>query len=60
MTLEALVLHMADNLDAKVNIMITAAEKTPDVQHPGWTPCNKPLKRLLYVQALGPDPDTGA
>ncbi len=55
-TLEAMVLHHAENLDGKINGFVTFASKSPDPQHPGWTQYSKSLDRYLY---FGPDaPDT--
>lgn len=48
-TLEALILHYAEDLDGKVNSFLSFAESHPDPQHPGWTQFNKALDRYLYV-----------
>jgi 3'-5' exoribonuclease len=48
-TLEAIVLHYAENLDGKVNSFLGFAKRYPDPQHPGWTLFNKALDRYLYV-----------
>jgi len=48
-TLEAIVLHYAENLDGKVNAFQGFAKRYPDPQHPGWTQFNKALDRYLYV-----------
>lgn len=48
-TLEAIVLHYAENLDGKVNAFQSFAKRYPDPQHPGWTQFNKALDRYLYV-----------
>jgi 3'-5' exoribonuclease len=47
-TLEALVLHYAEDLDGKVNAFLGFAQGHPDPQHPGWTEFNKTLDRYLY------------
>lgn len=47
-TLEALVLHYAEDLDGKVNAFLGFAQSHPDPQHPGWTQFNKALDRHLY------------
>lgn len=47
-TLEAIVLHYAENLDGKVNSFLSFAKRYPDPQHPGWTVFNKALDRYLY------------
>jgi 3'-5' exoribonuclease len=48
-TLEAIVLHYAENLDGKVNSFLSFAKRYPDPQHPGWTQFNKSMDRYLYV-----------
>lgn len=45
-TLEAMIIHFLDNLDAKVNGFITALEK--DTQNGDWTGVIKPFERQLY------------
>ncbi len=47
-TLEALVLHYAEDLDGKVNSFLSFAQSHPDPQHPGWTQFNKALDRYLF------------
>jgi 3'-5' exoribonuclease len=47
-TLEALVLHYAEDLDGKINSFLGFARSHPDPQHPGWTQFNKPLDRYLF------------
>jgi 3'-5' exoribonuclease len=47
-TLEALVLHYAEDLDGKVNAFLGFAQSHADPQHPGWTQFNKALDRYLY------------
>lgn len=47
-TLEALVLHYAEDLDGKVNSFLSFAQHHPDPQHPGWTQFNRALDRYLY------------
>jgi 3'-5' exoribonuclease len=49
MTLEALALHAADNLDAKMGIFLAFAQHAADPQHPGWTHFHKSLGRYLFV-----------
>jgi 3'-5' exoribonuclease len=56
-TLEALVLHYAEDLDGKVNAFLGFAQQHPDPQHPGWTQFNKALDRYLYFgRGEIPDP----
>lgn len=60
-TLEALVLHYAEDLDGKVNSFLGFAQSHPDPQHPGWTQFNKALDRYLYFgrdEAAEPPQDT--
>lgn len=47
-TLEALVLHYAEDLDGKVNSFLNFAQSHPDPQHPGWSQFNRSLDRYLY------------
>ena len=47
-TLEALVLHYAEDLDGKVNSFLSFAQTHPDPQHPGWTQFNRSLDRYLF------------
>jgi 3'-5' exoribonuclease len=47
-TLEAIVLHYAENLDGKINSFLNFSQRYPDPQHPGWTQFNKALDRYLY------------
>lgn len=59
-TLEALILHYAEDLDGKVNLFLGFVETHPDPQHPGWTQFNKALDRYLYFgrgDATEPSPD---
>lgn len=55
-TLEAIVLHYAENLDGKVNAFLGFAERFPDPQHPGWTQFNKSLDRFLFFGQPPADP----
>ena len=60
-TLEALVLHYAEDLDGKVNSFLGFARSHPDPQHPGWTQFNRRLDRYLYFgRAEGEDPSRAA
>jgi 3'-5' exoribonuclease len=52
-TLEALVLHYAEDLDGKVNSFLSFARSHPDPQHPGWTQFNRVLDRYLYFGRPG-------
>jgi 3'-5' exoribonuclease len=52
-TLEALVLHYAEDLDGKVNSFLSFAQSHPDPQHPGWTQFNRVLDRYLYFGRRG-------
>lgn len=47
-TLEALVLHYAEDMDGKINSFLSFSQSHPDPQHPGWTQFNKALDRYLY------------
>jgi 3'-5' exoribonuclease len=58
-TLEAIVLHYAENLDGKVSSFLTFAKRYPDPQHPGWTLFNKSLDRYLYVGQAVSEPAAG-
>jgi len=58
-TLEAIVLHYAENLDGKVNSFLSFAKRYPDPQHPGWTLFNKALDRYLYVGQPTSEPASG-
>lgn len=55
-TLEALVLHAAENLDGKINGFLGFADGHMDPQRPGWTQFNRTLERYLY---LGPNTEEG-
>jgi len=60
-TLEALVLHYAEDLDGKVNAFLHFAETHPDPQRPGWTQFNRSLDRYLFFgreERPDPAPDT--
>jgi 3'-5' exoribonuclease len=60
-TLEALVLHYAEDLDGKVNSFLSFAQSHPDPQHPGWTQFNRALDRYLYFgRAEGEDSSRAA
>lgn len=56
-TLEALVLHYAEDLDGKINAFQAFARSHPDPQRPGWSQFNRTLERCLY---LGPPRDEEA
>jgi 3'-5' exoribonuclease len=59
-TLEALVLHYAEDLDGKVNSFLSFAQSHPDPQRPGWTQFNKALDRYLYFgRAEAAEPPQG-
>lgn len=47
-TLEALVLHHAENLDGKINAFLAFAQAYPDPQRPGWTRFNRVMDRYLF------------
>lgn len=49
-TLEAMIIHFLDNLDAKINSFITALEK--DTQYGDWTGVVKSFDRQLYKGAI--------
>jgi 3'-5' exoribonuclease len=55
-TLEAIVLHYAENLDGKVNSFLSFAQRYPDPQHPGWTVFNKAMDRYLYFGQAASEP----
>lgn len=55
-TLEAIVLHYAENLDGKVSSFLSFARRYRDPQHPGWTVFNKALDRYLYFGEAGTEP----
>ncbi len=59
-TLEALVLHYAEDLDGKVNSFLGFSQTHPDPQHPGWTQFNRALDRYLYFGGgeVGDPPQT--
>jgi 3'-5' exoribonuclease len=59
-TLEAIVLHYAENLDGKVNSFLSFARRYPDPQHPGWTIFNKALDRYLYFGQAATEPASTA
>lgn len=46
-TLEALIVHHMDDLDAKVNALQTFIESSPD-EDSGWTPYHRLLERYIY------------
>jgi 3'-5' exoribonuclease len=52
-TLEAIVLHYAEDLDGKVNAFLSFSARYPDPQHPGWTQFNKAMDRYLYFGTDG-------
>jgi 3'-5' exoribonuclease len=47
-TLEAIVLHYAEDLDGKVNAFLHFVKSSPDPRHPGWTQFNRSLDRYLF------------
>jgi 3'-5' exoribonuclease len=47
-TLEAMVLHYAEDLDGKINGFLAFSRTAPDPQRPGWTQYNRSLDRYLY------------
>ena len=48
MTLEALILHYADNIDAKVNGFRIWMESKPDSSDPNWTEFWPLMERYLF------------
>ena len=52
-TLEAMVLHYAEDLDGKINAFLGFSLAHPDPQRPGWTEFNRAMDRCLY---FGPIP----
>ncbi len=57
-TLEAIVLHYAEDLDGKVNGFLNFSVHSPDPQHPGWTQFNKAMDRYLYFGTAGLQDDS--
>ena len=47
-TLEAIVLHYAEDLDGKVNAFVNFVKSSPDPRRPGWTQYNRSLDRYLF------------
>ena len=56
MTLEALILHEVEDLDAKVEIVQRALAEQRDPKRPRWTTYHKTLERFLYA---GAEPEGG-
>ncbi|MBI4537580.1 MAG: HD domain-containing protein [candidate division NC10 bacterium] len=54
-TLEAMVLHYAEDLDGKINAFLNFSQAHPDPQRPGWTEFNRAMDRCLF---FGPVPVT--
>jgi 3'-5' exoribonuclease len=55
-TLEAIVLHYAENLDGKVASFLSFAKRFPDPHHPGWTVFNKAMDRYLFFGRAPSEP----
>lgn len=55
-TLEALLVHLIDNLDARLAMFL---ETTANVRPDGWSHHENPLRRALYVSATGGAEETG-
>ncbi len=55
-TLEALLVHTIDNLDARVAMFL---ETTANVRPEGWSHHENPLRRALYVPATNDPEDAG-
>jgi 3'-5' exoribonuclease len=53
-TLEAIVLHYAEDLDGKVNSFLHFARTAADPRRPGWTQFNRSLDRYLYFGPPAP------
>ena len=53
-TPEAFVLHMADNMDAKLNTIYGTFDSL-DVEEAGWTPYQRFMERYLYKPTPTPD-----
>ena len=49
-TLEAFVLHMIDNLDAKVSAITELKEKAPEGQ--AWSDYQRSMERYIYLRDL--------
>jgi 3'-5' exoribonuclease len=47
-TLEALVLHYAEDMDGKINGFLSFSRTSPDPRRPGWTQFNRGLDRYLF------------
>ncbi len=58
-TLEAIVLHYAEDMDGKINAFLNFSARYPDPQHPGWTQFNKAMDRYLYFGRQGAEPILG-
>jgi 3'-5' exoribonuclease len=57
MTLEALILHHADDMDAKYGIFQQWMEQQPDPSNPEWTRYSKQLERYIYKGNQQPEDD---
>ncbi|MCX5736386.1 MAG: HD family phosphohydrolase, partial [candidate division NC10 bacterium] len=55
-TLEAFVLHYAEDMDGKINAVLSFSARLPDPQHPCWTQFNKTMDRYLYFGREGGQP----
>jgi 3'-5' exoribonuclease len=55
-TLEAIVLHYAENLDGKIAGFLEFSRRAPDPQHPGWTQFNKAMDRYLFFGTPADEP----
>ena len=58
-TLEALVLHYAEDMDGKINNFLSYSRTAPDPRRPGWTQFHRTLDRYLFFgrEAAGPGPE---
>ncbi|HEY4720064.1 MAG TPA: HD domain-containing protein [Candidatus Methylomirabilis sp.] len=60
-TLEALILHAAENLDGKVNLFLRLTRHHPDPYREGWTVFHRTFERPLFFGEPGPPgEDAGA
>lgn len=59
MTLEALILHHVEDLDAKVEIVQRALAEQRDPKRQRWTTYHKTLERFLYAGPEGGGPGSG-
>jgi 3'-5' exoribonuclease len=59
MTAEAMALHFADNLDAKLNSCEAALAEMPEGNDPGWSTFQRSMQRYLYRARRTPGNENG-